>query len=403
MYYQYNIMPIIEYDKESTRAEQFLLNNKKISRTNKNHVKRFLLAYNVKPARKAIFCKQIKHYIERFKDVSAFSDENLGNKKSQRRDEINQFFKEIRNTKKSNGENISKAYFETILNVTLSFAKWLNDDLKPYAFKDIKSTKKDQLRNLSRSDMIEPEERDLLIKRARGTQLKAIIALQLDAGLRPSEFIDLKIEDIGNPKGEIINIEIKDGKTGSRDVQIYYSVPHILRWIEEHPTGNPKDPLWIVEQPWKSSRQRNKEELLPANMKTIVERIKNLFKELGIKKPSDFYNLRHSAVFLSKLENTPAELAATKFGHSITYYQKVYGRLTSEDRIEQFRKHHNKKPDEEQTITCPKCNFINPPKTKVCKKCSSPLTLKDALQYKSELDHLKKRMAVIEKLMNKAK
>lgn len=103
----------------------------------------------------------------------------------------------------------------------------------------------------------------------------------------------------------------KCGKTGSRSVVAHRCVPALLKWMDAHPTKRPEDPLWVVESELLNSQQqrlRIKRYAYPA----MKKRLKMTGQRAGIRKPLDFYSLRHSSCVLDKAGNEAAHLAAKK-------------------------------------------------------------------------------------------
>jgi integrase len=372
-------MVIVDYKKKADTVKKSILKSKKISQPNKDALLKFLDSYDVSYARLGIFLNHIKPILERTQDIT---------KDMQDRDKINKTINKIR-------QNISPGYYATIINVTLRFVRWLNDGEKPQGFKDIKRvSEKHQKRNLSPQDMITWEEGEQLIEAVHNSiQMKAIIATQLDGGFRPSEFLSLNYGDV-TIKENFMIIEVKDGKTGRRNVILWRSVPHLLRWYKAHPTKKPNDPLWLQED-------QTDGKIIRYKYAAIRKRLGKLYKKVGIDhKPHDFYTLRHSACVLSKKDNVPEELAAEKFGHSIHYYVETYGRLTAEDKLKRYSKHYGldqKQESVKKTLRC-KCGFINEPDAKICEQCQNPITLGQALKQKKETE---KRFEEINKRFEK--
>ena len=155
-----------------------------------------------------------------------------------------------------------------------------------------------------------------VVSKTSSMQLKAAFLTQLDAGLRPSEFIDLNYSDV-TVKKDIVIFDIRDGKTGSRHCARYRCVPFFTRWYEAHPTKKQDDPLWIAEFNTKRSSKearRPEYEIRRYKYDALVKRIRTMVQKAGIEKPTDFYTLRHSSCYLDKIENVPIEIAAKRHG-----------------------------------------------------------------------------------------
>ncbi len=379
-------MPIIDYKKLSEKSTESFYNRQDISEQNKEYIRKFLKSYNRSYARIDIFIRHTVYFLKYSKDIM----NEMNN-----RDKINDIFNEIR-------KEHPKSY-STIVNVTNTFARWLNDGDKPIGFKDIKNISKgNQKRDLNPVDMLNWDDCNKLASSTNNIQFKAIIATQIDGGFRPSEFIDLNYGDM-KVKKEFIIARVRDGKTGSRNVILWRAVPHLLRWMQNHPSKKENDPLWIKE----NNRGRKAEKY---DYYAIQKRLKELGNGIGFRKPLDFYNLRHSACYLSKMDNVPEEIAAEKFGHSIQYYTATYARLSSDDVIERFSRHYDvsvERKDPEKNILCRKCDFVNMASSEFCEKCGSALSMKVALEsdsgikFKEELETMKSEFENYKKELTK--
>lgn len=378
-------MPIADYEHIADVSYERLMNDDSITKINKDYVNKFLKGYEVSTARKGIFLKHILFLLRESKDIKSEMFE---------RDRINRYFSNIKDKTK-------QGYYETIKQVSIRFVKWLNDDEKPRGFKDIKNSKKGMKRDLKPSQMLTWDDAERIAKQTNSIQLKAIIFTQLDAGLRPSEFIDLKYGDISR-EGQIFIINVgNEHKTGGRPVPIYKSVPYLARWLEEHPIKEPDSPLWITEE---MGQRRNGDTSLQYQYTALRKRLTGLAKKAGINKPLDFYALRHGACTITKLEELNPERASERFGHSLQYYEGTYGRLAPKQKIRQYQEHYNliKSDDkqEEYSVKCAICGMVNDVKSETCYKCSSPLSMKRALESHAELTRLKSDLETLKREMS---
>ena len=75
----------------------------------------------------------------------------------------------------------------------------------------------------------------------------AMIAVQFDAGFRGGEFHDpdnpILVSDV-DPDGKYGPEVTVEGRRGRRTVTLTMATPYLLRWLEDHPGGDPNDPLW---------------------------------------------------------------------------------------------------------------------------------------------------------------
>lgn len=393
-------MPIIDYEQQYETSLRKVLASKAISDANKSHLKRFLHGYkDVTVARKGIFVRHIEKLLEATDDIK----EDMHD-----RDKINKVFEKLE-------RNYSPSYYSTIVNVSLRFVRWLYDEdgNKPKGFRDIKNKGKDgSKRKLVPEDMLTWKDMEKLLQHTNSIQYKALLSTQLDGGFRPSEFIDLNFGDV-QVKGKYIIAHVTRGKTGERDVILYRSVPSLQAWLHVHPTKRAQDPLWVIEDPGKSHRldgevsKRYTYAAIKKRLRILAEKARfGSYKQVNGKevfvpqKPLDFYNLRHSACTLSKLENVNPGLAADKFGHSVEYYEEIYGRLDKDDLIKRFAKAYGddearRKSEELRTLECSRCGRVNEPGIKDCINCGAPLTLERAMQAHDELSILKEQLAQV--------
>lgn len=377
-------MPIINYEQAAKASYEAVLADKTISETNKEHVKRFDKVYRqqVRPATRHKFYRHLVFFLREAEDCTQLFDNP---------DAVNNLFAKLH-------ANTSPGYYITIINVTNRFVKWLNDDMKPRGFKDIKSPKKSlQRRKLKKSDMWSWEDGQKLIAATNSSQMKAIVMTQLNLGARPSEFIDLRYGDI-EPKGKLMVVHIRDGKTGGRESILFHAVPYLARWLNEHPTKKAEHPLWVLEDTRKSHAKDDKgntithasDAIVSMKYPAIRKRIEVLKGKTGITKSSDFYTLRHSCARLLRMWNVPIEECAKQLGHSVKEFTETYGRLDTRDREARHARAFGlddaiSDEQPEQPLICPKCSDNNAPNTEFCARCGSPLTLKKALDEETDM------------------
>lgn len=380
-------MAITDYKARSKQYLNAILANPDISQVNKEALKRFMLAYDVSPARETIFLSHIERFLKRTPDI----EKDMHNS-----DKISAIFKEIK-------EEYSLATADTIKAVSMAFCKWLNDGEKPKGFKHLKRSRKDQMRDLNADDMVSWEEGKKIASRSVSVQIKAAFLTQLDCGFRPSEFLGLDYGDV-SIDGDIVIFQVREGKTGKRQVWMHRAVPAFLSWYDTHPTKKKSDPLWVMENT-NRSHPTTKEEVQKIeryNYHALLKRFKWLFKSAEIDKPTDFYNLRHSSCALDKLDNVPLDEAAARHGHSVKYFVETYGRLNIEGTLARVRQHYGK-PEEKKALlknlTCERCKVVNTPEAEYCRGCGAPLTAATAAKVHSEALEMKDRLAKIEKAL----
>lgn len=359
-------MPIANYKERARKAENYILNDPRIPEQTIKILRRFLTAYDVSDARRSIFLYKIRPLLAAFKPIESALTE---------RDHINEFYADLR-------ERYAPATYATFLNVHKRFLTWLNEGTRPLSLLDIKPTQSSKTRrNLKPEDMFTWEDGQLLADAMCNIQLSAAVLVQLDCGFRPSEFIDLNIQDVEVHTGLAV-FQVRDGKTGSRSVVAHRCVPALLKWLDAHPTKRPGDPLWVFE----NSIKKDGSQLRAAQYKytAMAKRVKLAGRRIGMDKPLDFYNLRHSSCVLDKMDNLPVDLAAERHGHSVKHYVGTYGRLSVKDVMRRFHSHYGTAETEPAKMlehqTCPVCQTLNTERQNWCSSCGTPLNAKGALE-----------------------
>lgn len=368
-------MPIVDYKAKAEADKQWFL-NQPISEINKSYVKEYIQYLKLKEvtyARIGLVYRHLEPLLSKISDVKDLFDD----KKT-----VRKIYTELQEEK-------GKAHYQTIINVSLAFVRWLNDGEKPKGFSEIKNPSKKKKRELTPNDMIIWEEGLKMANETTSVQLKAIITTQLDAGFRPSEFIDLTYGDVSRD-GEFLILNVKHGKTGGRKVICHRCVPYLARWLNQHPTKKEKDPLWVIEMQGKSHR-KDGTKTQGYRYEALRKRVRELGERAGIKKPLDFYNFRHSSCYLDKLDNVPLDLASERHGHSVDFFIQTYGRLSVKDKTDRLRSHYNLEGSDKheplKNVVC-RCGAINDPEDKYCESCGAGLTVETALETKKMLEEM---------------
>jgi len=379
-------MPIIDY---KARAKREIINFselKTISEKNKAIIKDFLVSYETSrsSARVSLFLRHIRKFLEKTPDVESliYSAKDHTPKEFEKVKEYRLKVDRIFNTLKN---EIGLNYYATVVNVSLMLVKNLHNDTLPDSFKQIKRVeKKKQKRHLKSSDMWAWEDGLKASNTTNNIQSKAIILTQLDAGMRPSEFLDLNYGDVRVLK-DVIALEDKATKNDKADpVILYRSVPYFLKWFNSHPTKNPNDPLWLIDKLNADDYKRYGVKRLTYS--GLNRKISLMREKADIKKPFDFYNLRHSSCYLDKIENLPVELAAKRHRHSTGFFIDTYGRLDVMDTADRYRTHYGiakENKEKPKNRTCEMCGYVNEPDKDMCDKCNRPLTLQKAMEMQT--------------------
>lgn len=274
------------------------------------------------------------------------------------------------------------------------------------------------------SDLWTEQDDMLFIKYCKSKRDIAYHVLSRDSSCRPSELLNLKISDVHfkrTPDGTKQYAEILvSGKTGSRHIPLFYSVPYLKDWLDAHPYGhNPNAPL-LPSLDVRHKRfglkmkapsmyvlyTKYRDEIFPAllNDPAVPPEDKIKIKDLIHNRKWNLYIRRHTALTeKAKILKEPILKAHSGWSQSSQMHLKyehwfgnessqalleAYGVLTSED--------SNPYIDTFKPKACPNCSESNIPDSKFCKKCRMVLTY-DAFQETLEEQKKKDdRLATIE-------
>jgi hypothetical protein len=121
-----------------------------------------------------------------------------------------------------------------------------------------------------------------MVEETRNSRDAAIIATAWNLGARPFEFQDIQIGDIADSNhGYQVTVE---GKRGQRSPTLILAVPHLQRWLDDHPDrDNRTAPLW--------SKLTEPEPIGPRMFRKVLD---TAAERAGITRPVTLSNFRKS-------------------------------------------------------------------------------------------------------------
>jgi integrase len=199
----------------------------------------------------------------------------------------------------------------------IRFFKWLySPDIepsqrqKPSVIQNIPALKRKEKSAYKPSDLWTTEDNIIYLKYCKNKRDKCFHALVIETSCRPHEILNLKIKDIvfkcadQNQYAEIL----VNGKTGTRVIPFFCSIPYVKDWILDHPQTGNRNAIFICgltnNMRRKMSRyaiydiyQHYKEKVFPVLLKdpNISFDEKNKIQSL-LNKPWNPYIHRHSAL-----------------------------------------------------------------------------------------------------------
>jgi len=214
---------------------------------------------------------------------------------------------------------------------------------------------------------------DELIDAARNTRDAAMVALMMDAGPRGGEFFDLEVGDLTDADHGL-RLRV-DGKTGARSVTLIPSVPHVNRWLADHPAedGDKSAPLWSsLTEPRRLSRQRIYQVLDRLAERAEIDTDRKPVRPTNFRKSNASYLARtgaNAALIEDRQGRTRGSDAVARYVAEFgeegeqTAYARLHGREVDQET-----------PDRRDTVECPRCGKANGPKAQRCTWCGQALT-----------------------------
>lgn len=218
------------------------------------------------------------------------------------------------------------------------------------------------------SDMLRWEEDVLpMIEETRNSRDAAIIATAWNLGARPFEFQDIEIGDIADSThGMQVTVE---GKRGQRSPTLTLAVPHLQRWLDDHPDReNRTAPLW--------SKLSKPESISSRMFRKILETAGD---RAGVTRPVTLSNLRKSCASYLAAQNVNQvnienHMGWTRGSQVASRYIAVF----SGDGERQIAKAYGADVEEEEPdpiapINCYRCNRDTPRDRNRCMWCGQLL------------------------------
>ena len=218
------------------------------------------------------------------------------------------------------------------------------------------------------ADMLHWEEHiQPMIEACHNNRDATIIAVAWDAGCRSGEFRNLTVGDITDHKhGMQITV---DGKTGQRTITLIPSVPHLTRWLQDHPDrADPSAPLW--------SKLYRPDGLSFRMFKKLLE---GAADRADVDRPVNLTNFRKSSA--SHLASQGMNQAHIEEHHGWKRGSDVAARYVSvfaDDADRELARIHGldveeEEPDPIAPVECPRCGQETPRDEEFCVWCNQAI------------------------------
>jgi integrase/recombinase XerD len=319
----------------------------------------------------------------------------------------------------------------------LKFFKWLynpNGEPKnrkiPEVMRDIPQLKRKEQSIYKPDDLWSPEDDQLFLKYCPDKRIQCYHAISRDTSARPSEILKLRVKEINFKRaGDKTYAEISvNGKTGSRVIPLFNSIPFIKDWINNHPQPGNSNALLIPSMN-KATFGRKMSSLslygIYHNYKTkkfprllddenIPIEDKNKIRGL-LKKKWNPYIRRHTGLTeKSKMKQINEHQLRQLAGWSPRSqmhlkYIHYFGNEASESLLEAYGI-STRSQESSKTLLykqCPHCNEPNKPDSRFCTKCNMILTynaynetIEKEKQRELEIIDLKEKLLAVQEEQN---
>lgn len=228
----------------------------------------------------------------------------------------------------------------------------------------------------------------------------AIFAVLVESGARINEILRMRYGDV-KVNDNYIRITLRPRKT-KRDIPIVWGAKYLMRWVDQHPTKNPNDPLW----PRKFRYKYKEKKFANIDYRGAYEIIKRLKERASIEREINLKLFRHlRATLLAKDPRIAPQIKKAFLGHSphSNTFERVYTHFSQDDVVNEILASYGLKQQEEETIqhipelkgeTCPRCNTPIAKNDKYCFKCWFVLDQEEALKKEEERE---KQSEIIQK------
>jgi integrase/ribosomal protein L40E len=254
---------------------------------------------------------------------------------------------------------------------------------KTIPFHDLK--KEGEKQNQLRDKLVTTEEFQRLVNATDHPRVRALLAVALDSGVRPTELCGTRIRDF--EFADLYGVLRVSGKTGERTICLIKCLPYLQAWLQVHPDKyNPNAPLFAVVY---------KGKITFPNRSTITVMVRTLCKRAGIDRRLYPYMFRHTRC-TDLASRGIGEFNLKSFAGWTTESKMAsrYVHLSGRDSIKAILQiegipipSQEKSQDYIKTKTCPRCNAENEQDALYCRQCSLVLDEKVLFVEKQELKH----------------
>ena len=295
-------------------------------------------------------------------------------------------------------QELSPVTLRHVLTITRKFLRWWSDQAKTKAeqhrieliMSDLKTVKPRKLtESVTVEDLYTPDELRKVFGACGDTRDLTMYQVLYESGCRARELLSMTFERVKLHDDGTATVVI-NGKTGTREIPLYRSVPALKAWLNVHPVGH--GPIWTgLRRPFERITYTG----FYCHAKTILERA-----GLKVDKKRILHMFRHSrATELVRLGVRGQSLSKLMGWTPRSNMEAVYVHLSNDDANSEMSvkvfgiEPGTEKPAPILSITkCPKCGEHNDAKARFCVKCNLPLSTDLIVQRLTEKEQLEERV-----------
>ncbi len=250
--------------------------------------------------------------------------------------------------------------------------RWLK-----WAGRDITFLDRDNLKlpriedSVTVEDLYSKDELNEIFKSCLNTRDRAMLEVLYESAARAAELLSMTWQNTTFNEDNTATIIIK-GKTGTRLVPLYESVPALKAWLHVHPTGD--GAVWTsLIRPFHLIRTRQLYEVMQMAIERvgITRKVKRIVHNLRHTRITELVRLGIHGQALSKLVGwTKRSNMEAVYVHLSTedvkneLHAKVFGIATKREKPRPLL----------ESMTCPRCKTHNDQTARICSDCSMPLS-----------------------------
>lgn len=240
-------------------------------------------------------------------------------------------------------------------------------------------------------DILSEKEILQMISSASSLRDKTLVAVLFDSGIRVGELTAMRKKDVNL---ETIPAHIRvNGKTGARQIPIFFSKPYLAQYINTLNNYEPDEPLFCDAGSWKKMKW-------PMGRSGVAKVLRAIGKEAGIQKRIYPHLFRHSRASYYANKLTEQQLKQFFGWSGSSKMASTYVHLSGRDIDGAILEANGeelpakKERSELKSKKCPACREENGVEFQYCSRCGSPLDISVAMQQEKDKELLFGRLAI---------